>query len=179
MRTAFILVWLALQVGLPLRYYLGSDRFDERFAWRMFSPVRMVTCQTRFFDTSGGGRVPVKLGADLHEVWAALIARARPSVIEAAGRRYCAAERSAGRTPSLHAEAVCTNPDTLGLTICHDASGDADGDGIPDGYRTSRACAGLTPRACFAAECGDRTPTACRLERCQVQAFPADEELCP
>lgn len=42
----FIAVVLGLQVSLALSYYLGDDRFDERFAWRMFSTVRLTRCMT-------------------------------------------------------------------------------------------------------------------------------------
>ncbi len=36
--------WVAAELLIPLRYYLGSDRYDERFSWRMFSAVRLERC---------------------------------------------------------------------------------------------------------------------------------------
>ena len=41
----FIAVFVAVQLALPLHYYLlRDDHHDERFAWRMFSSTRMLTC---------------------------------------------------------------------------------------------------------------------------------------
>ena len=43
-RGRFIAVFIATQLVLPLRYYvLRDDEHDERFAWRMFSPMRMAS----------------------------------------------------------------------------------------------------------------------------------------
>jgi hypothetical protein len=40
-------VFLAIQIALPIGYYaLRADRNDERYAWRMFSTNRMVSCGT-------------------------------------------------------------------------------------------------------------------------------------
>jgi len=33
----FIVAYLLWQLALPLSYYVGDDKSDERFAWRMFS----------------------------------------------------------------------------------------------------------------------------------------------
>lgn len=35
--SIFIVAYLLWQVVLPLGYYLGDAKFDERFSWRMFS----------------------------------------------------------------------------------------------------------------------------------------------
>jgi len=35
--SLFIGAFLLWQVSVPLTYYLGQNKFDERFAWRMFS----------------------------------------------------------------------------------------------------------------------------------------------
>jgi len=41
----FIAVFVIAQLLLPLHYYLArKDPHDERFAWRMFSPMRMARC---------------------------------------------------------------------------------------------------------------------------------------
>jgi hypothetical protein len=47
-RGRFIIAFLAVQLLLPLHYYLvRHDPHDERFAWRMFSPMRMADCAVR------------------------------------------------------------------------------------------------------------------------------------
>ena len=178
MRSAFIALWLAVQFGVPLHYYLGSQPFEERFAWRMFSPVRMVACQTKFIDASDGASQPVRVGTDLHETWAHLMSRARSSVVEAYGRRWCDTERAAGRHPVLHVDVTCTNPDTIEKTICRRGAADDDGDGVPDGYRMAASCRGQAPSACFRAECGALDAKACQAELCQVRPLPLDQDLC-
>ncbi len=33
----FIISWIAIQIGIPLNYYLfQEDILDERFSWRMY-----------------------------------------------------------------------------------------------------------------------------------------------
>src|SRR5690242_15394556 len=39
--NVFIALFLAYQLAMPLRYYLGGRGYDERFSWRMFSTLRM------------------------------------------------------------------------------------------------------------------------------------------
>lgn len=85
-RDAFIAVFLAVQIALPLHYYMGySDPYDERFAWRMFSPTRMLTCEPTF---RVGGQ-PVKLHGQFHEAWIELAKRGRLEVLEAIAQRLC------------------------------------------------------------------------------------------
>jgi hypothetical protein len=48
--SGFIAVLLLAQLLLPLRYYL-SETEDERFAWRMFSSVRMRRCDATLYET--------------------------------------------------------------------------------------------------------------------------------
>jgi len=82
----FILGFIALQLAAPLHYYaMRRDAHDERFAWRMFSPMRMVRCQTRFTVDDK----PIGLGSRFHEAWIKLADRGRFSVIEAMGARLC------------------------------------------------------------------------------------------
>lgn len=79
--AAFVLV----QLALPITYYLRRDRHDERFAWRMFSTMRMATCDVRM---QRAGQ-PVALGGEFHEAWIELAKRGRQSVIEEMGAHLC------------------------------------------------------------------------------------------
>ena len=100
-RGRFIAAFLAIQILAPLHYYvLRHDKHDERFAWRMFSPTRMLVCSDpddvelpvgqrrppRF--TVAGTAVP--LGREFHEAWVDLTKRGRYRVIERIGETLCA-----------------------------------------------------------------------------------------
>jgi hypothetical protein len=86
-RGRFIVAFVLLQALLPLHYYLARrDRHDERFAWRMFSPMRMVQCDPRFSD----GDRPIPLGNRFHEAWIELARRGRFVVLEAMAADLCA-----------------------------------------------------------------------------------------
>ncbi|MFZ4735706.1 MAG: hypothetical protein ACOYM9_07165 [Bradymonadia bacterium] len=124
-RTLFIIAWIGIQLAVPAAYYLGEDRFDERFAWRMFSPVRLSECRVRFIDRTDGGEAQVRHGADVHEVWGNLFSRARVSVIEGYADRWCARRRDAGASqPALHVDLVCVNPDRLSDPECAGTNGE-------------------------------------------------------
>lgn len=41
---AFLAVYVATQVAVPLAYYVGDGGYDERFRWRMFSSLGNRTC---------------------------------------------------------------------------------------------------------------------------------------
>ncbi|HVK78838.1 MAG TPA: hypothetical protein VM734_36310, partial [Kofleriaceae bacterium] len=83
---AFIAAWLAIQLALPLHYYLlRRDDHDERFAWRMFSPMRMMKCSV---EMTVGGR-PVALEREFHDAWLRIAERGRRSVVAAMGARLC------------------------------------------------------------------------------------------
>lgn len=86
-RGRFILAFLAIQLLLPLHYYLlRHDPHDERFAWRMFSPMRMTQCAPRF---SVAGQ-PVQLGNKFHEAWIEIAKRGRYVVLEQMAQKLCA-----------------------------------------------------------------------------------------
>jgi hypothetical protein len=71
---------------LPLHYYLARrDPHDERYAWRMFSPMRMARCTPRF---SIDGQ-PVALGAKFHEAWIEIAQRGRYVVLEGMAAKLC------------------------------------------------------------------------------------------
>lgn len=83
----FIHVYLALQIALPLTYYWARrDKYDERFAWRMFSAERMAVCQPLF----KVGGTAVSLGKEFHEGWITVARRGRRDVLEAMAARLCA-----------------------------------------------------------------------------------------
>jgi hypothetical protein len=79
-------VWLwllvALQVAIPASYYLRQDRDDERFAWRMFSAIRLRRCEVAAFDVRGPSRRRVDLTHVLHASWIRSLERGRASVID-------------------------------------------------------------------------------------------------
>ncbi|MCX5745386.1 MAG: hypothetical protein NT062_23150 [Proteobacteria bacterium] len=85
-RGRFILAIVASQLAIPLHYYVRHrDPHDERFAWRMFSPMRMSKCQA----TWQRDDQPLNLGGEFHEAWLELVERGRFTVIEAMGAELC------------------------------------------------------------------------------------------
>jgi hypothetical protein len=82
----FILLLVTSQLLLPLRYYINHrDPHDERFAWRMFSPMRMSKCTPKF-DLDGK---PIPMASTFHEAWYEIAARGRFEVIEEMGALLC------------------------------------------------------------------------------------------
>ncbi len=75
-------LWLAFHVLVPLRYYALADHdvYDERFAWRMFSAVRVQRCEVAVDETSIGTNRRVNLMTILPMPWVALVERNRPAV---------------------------------------------------------------------------------------------------
>jgi hypothetical protein len=101
----FIHLFLAVQVILPLSYYVArADRYDERFAWRMFSAERMVSCSPVF--RVGPERKPAQLHASFHEAWVNLARRGRHEVLEAMAARLCADNQG----QPVRLEMVCHEP---------------------------------------------------------------------
>jgi hypothetical protein len=97
-RGRFIIVFVLSQLLLPLHYYLGRrDPHDERFAWRMFSPMRMTKCTPQF---AIDGK-PVSLAREFHEAWLALAERGRFVVVEAMGAKLCHDHPGSSVTVSL------------------------------------------------------------------------------
>lgn len=85
-RGRFIAAFLAVQMLVPLSYYVvRRDPHDERFAWRMFSPMRMTRCRPAF--TVDGQ--PVALGSRFHEAWIEIASRGRRVVLEAMATKLC------------------------------------------------------------------------------------------
>ena len=89
--NGFIVAFILLQLILPLQYYLGRlDSHDERFAWRMFSPMRMVKCEVSM--TVDGQ--PVPLTREFHQAWTEVAQRGRRVVVEQMGARLCKKNKS-------------------------------------------------------------------------------------
>lgn len=100
----FIHLFVAVQIALPLTYYHARrDRYDERFAWRMFSADRMAVCAPIF----RVGEQPVRLGSEFHEAWVNVARRGRRDVLEAMAARLCA--RNPGKPVTL--EMTCKTVD--------------------------------------------------------------------
>ena len=83
---------------MPLLYYVARhDPHDERFAWRMFSTVRMDRCGTHLDRATGDppaffindNTAPVELAAVFHEAWIQIAQRGRKAVIEAMAAELC------------------------------------------------------------------------------------------
>lgn len=84
--------FVALQLLVPLTYYLRDDPYDERFAWRMFSAVRLHRCQTTALERRGDDEAPIALGQVLHRAWANHLSRNRRDVVRAFLRKRCEGE---------------------------------------------------------------------------------------
>jgi hypothetical protein len=96
-RGRLILAFLAVQLLVPLTYFARRDPHDERFAWRMFSPMRMAKCQPRF---AIDGK-PFALEREFHEAWIELAQRGRFIVVEAMAAHVCDAHPGSAVTVSL------------------------------------------------------------------------------
>jgi len=91
-RTASLGLWalVVLQVAIPCSYYAGlREPDDERFAWRMFSAVRVRNCRVRV--VRGGSEAPSPV-AGLHSSWVRAMERGRSAVIARYLRDRCTVE---------------------------------------------------------------------------------------
>jgi hypothetical protein len=97
-RGRFIVVFVLAQLVLPLHYYIRHrDPHDERFAWRMFSPMRMAQCTPKVVLDGK----PFDLRTEFHEAWLEIAARGRFSVVEQMGEHLCAQHPGSVITVSL------------------------------------------------------------------------------
>lgn len=87
----FILFFLAAQLLLPLRYYLNAPTNDERFAWRMFSSVRLRDNAARLYETieQDGNTLERPIPAGLLAPWQSALDSNRMDVTEKVMRRHC------------------------------------------------------------------------------------------
>jgi len=91
-RDWWLLIFLAFQLIVPLTYYLRDNPYDERFAWRMFSAVRLYQCGVELQEGSAGSLRPVGLPRVVHQAWVNHLRRNRVEVALALLERRCAEE---------------------------------------------------------------------------------------
>jgi hypothetical protein len=92
LQNTFIAVFLAVQIGVPLHYYLSEPDYDERFSWRMFSTLRLRDCAVHVTETprdAGGVSREVAIERDVHVAWLRLLERMRGPVVDKYLRRRC------------------------------------------------------------------------------------------
>lgn len=83
-----ILSFLTVLLVSPAWYYLGGDdELDERWAWRMFSSVRMTRCRVDW--RVGDPPQSVRLHHTFHEAWIGLARRGRQMIIDSMTERLC------------------------------------------------------------------------------------------
>lgn len=66
-KQAFVAAWIAVQIALPLRYYLvawSEDPVNEMYAWRMFSDTFYGASMVEWFWFDGDGDAGVPLERD-------------------------------------------------------------------------------------------------------------------
>jgi hypothetical protein len=90
----YILAYLVVQVALPLAYYAGlRARTDERFAWRMFSAVRLDQCEVEVSEKVRIDGTPTIRKMPIHQVvqegWVHELRRGQPRVVDRFLRRAC------------------------------------------------------------------------------------------
>jgi hypothetical protein len=115
--VAFAVVAMAVQLLAPASYYLRHDPYDERFAWRMFSSVRLHTCATTAVETVGGATREVPLAETIHQAWITNLRRNRrdvavrllekrcdePGVARVEVRNVCRSTSGAALPPQVYA----------------------------------------------------------------------------
>lgn len=116
-RGRFIVVFLLAQLLIPLHYYVGrKDPHDERFAWRMYSPMRLATC----VPTVTVDDRPLQLSTEFHFAWIKFAQRGRFGVLEAMGARLCAKHPGSEVRVSVSCEYLDREDRTYGgYNICN------------------------------------------------------------
>lgn len=114
---AWLWLLVGLQIAIPASYYfVRDDRDDERFAWRMFSSVRLKHCDVSVIERDASGSLrPVDLPRSLHASWIRSLERGRSHVIERFLATRCRATGVVSAALERH---------------CHSASGQS----LPDGH---------------------------------------------
>jgi hypothetical protein len=160
-----------LQIALPASYYFRDDPLDERFAWRMFSPVRTVSCQALLYDESGSGKRRLQLLREVHVAWKGLLERGREHILSGFARKWC------GDAPGrkLTADISCSTPEALVLVICR---APPTSDEPPARYESHPRCDGASAEDCYARECGKKTSRDCYQALCRRRPLEPDVDLC-
>lgn len=170
-RSALAVSFLLIQVILPVTYYASDRVYDERFAWRMFSSVRMARCEFNLYRNDGNGLEPLPLAKTYHVVWLNLAKRARTDVIEALIARECRLHSD------IRAELNCSPPSAAAIGLCINRS-DTNQDGTPDGYERMIGCDLDSPAACFADDCPAENLESCYQELCRWQLMSPNINRC-
>jgi hypothetical protein len=87
--NAVIVAFLAYQVAMPLRYYLGGGGADERFSWRMFSTLRMQRCRVKVVETVDGKEHRLEVLKEVQIAWRGMLERYRRPVVDKLLERRC------------------------------------------------------------------------------------------
>ncbi len=165
------IAFILLQIALPLSYYVSDNEYDERFAWRMFSSVRMTRCSFQLASSDGITESALPLPKQYHVVWINLAKRARLDVIDAMVERACA-EHSV-----IVGTLQCTTPGAPAIGLCRNAQ-DRDSDGVPDGYESLVGCEALSTSACFQRDCPSGSIDQCVAALCKTHLIPRGVNLC-
>ncbi len=89
---AFIAAVILYQIATPLSYYLGDEPFEERFAWRMFSPLQVRPCEFSVFERVGpdaADRRPISFESIVEAWWIEGLERNRPRIVRAVLNHAC------------------------------------------------------------------------------------------
>ena len=99
---------MLVQIAIPASYYLvRDDPDDERFAWRMFSAIRLKRCDVQADELRGeGARRAIRLEHALHASWQRSLARGRRPVVE----RFLASRCAHDEVSEVHLTRQCTSP---------------------------------------------------------------------
>lgn len=103
----FIVVAVLAQLLIPLTYYLRDDPYDERFAWRMFSGVRLQECEGAMLERHGEREEAVNPYEVVPAGWVTSLERNRRSVVE----RYLALRCEEEGMTSVRFENTCREVD--------------------------------------------------------------------
>lgn len=109
----FIVVAVLAQLLVPPTYYLRDDPYDERFAWRMFSGVRLQECELGVFETRGAGEQAVNPYQVVPAGWVEGLKRNRRRVVE----RYLTLRCEREGTTQVRVENRCVEVDGTPLPL--------------------------------------------------------------
>ena len=169
------MLFLGIQTALPLRYYLGSDPYDERFAWRMYSPVFLAGCQVNFstkHGLQGDGTHTVDPEELVHSAAVTLMRLGRSEAVERFAELWCPRHPGA----PLYAQHTCMQPETLDRMICHTLK--VDRAELLDAYERDWNCRDTAPEVCLERDCDSLNIKRCIRRRCLVQLRPVGQDLC-